>query len=496
MTYKIKATFVKQPLESLMEAIDERGRKTLYDMLVKRASSAPFMSQNPEDIRKLRDVIVAMTDVSPLGTHMVYAIWVIDQYLKRALVINPNSANPDEDDIKQKLTIFDQVRRTKTPVPFKQWSNQEDQWKIQNYTVGDLNQLVRSMEESEIQTDDSGEADLENKYLTATDPAEVERLEALLFKKRAVKRSEQYTRLVYQDDTHEIFLILGGPTIGLENPAALRSAGIAWHELGKGASWCVAAGAYDENDYGKSYLKSSDVLICRENKKPKFSLQYEGSQLDLKDVNNQDILRDVKETPLGDFTLITIPLEPIESLEKGKKTLAEFFFKVYPSLDLSESVTFGSKQIVLLPKDGKNDELSGFIYKKIRSMGYASLKEYAVSVYPTVLNAYYFKHFGGKYGTYATEESRRLEGVTEYTNPKTVKSLELASQHSDDKYLMHLLFKYREAIEEDILNKDSANLAALYLQAVSEIIPSKFPELLKTKEFSKFSQQRANDDDD
>ena len=473
---------------ALVEAVDDKVRKQFASRIQQASSSSPFVPKDPEAIRKLVGIMVNIADVSPANgspIHTAYVAWILQGYLAGVIQIKPGQENPDEDSMHEKLAIFDQVRKTKTEVPIKEWTNPEEQWNIKFYSSDDLNNLYLKVKDGDIEINKEGNTALDLDKFMAGEDSEEEQDRFLKRKiiERAIKRS---TKHVYSKDGIEVYLIYGGPTVGMENLDAIRQGAFAWHTLGNGSSWCVAAGDMYSNTYGVSYLSKSDVLVCIKDKVPYFSLQYEG-RLKLRNRADNDVLKStLKELPLGEFTLIMIDDADLEKLtQTDHREVAEKMLEIYPGIDVSASVTFGNKQLVRTNNQGSKDlspEVTKHIVSKIKSAGYASLKDYVLKVYPTIFALMMAKSYRLDYRAESQHLKQDIPGVSEYVLDSIIKSMMQTTGDAEYLYLFSMLFRYRRLMEEDILRKKSSNLAAIYMKILNNIIP-KYPDLLQTEEF-------------
>jgi len=495
MSYKLKHSYVKQPLAVISEMIDDKNKKRFKDWIAVEKAKQPnasWIPDNPETVRQLIDAVVNISDVVLTSPHAAYAAWVLKEYLANHIPINIGQPNPDENNIKQALTIFDNLRKTKTEIPIKQWANPEDQWNLKFYSVGDLRSLENKVNSGEVSVNteaDSNELEFDKIMNSSESEEEKDARVAVYLKKRSIDRGKKlYSSVLYNEGGKEIIFIKGAPTVG-EDVQAQRYAAYAWYDLansGNGTKWCVGFPPWDSNPHGPRYLKDSDVLVYRENGNPLFSLQYEG-HLRIRDIeDNEPLENSLKEMPLGEFTLIVIDETVLNSLPASTKALKNFV-DIYPSLNLSESKTFGNKQLVIVPFEdsGKNDDaVAKSIHQKIMDLGYHSIKDYVLTIYPTILTSYWVKKLAG----FWSDEQKKAEipGLSEYCDPTILQTLAKTTGDAEYKYLLFLIFRYREVIENNILEKGAPNLAVAYIKTLSDIV-AKHPEVSKAKEFSDFA---------
>ncbi len=510
MSYTLKHSFVKQPLEAvyLSEDVSKDIKKNMSNLIDK--STRDFVDHDPESRRKLLDAIEVITKVSPLLTeveHTNYFKWAIQAYLSGSAIIDLKFDNPDEDDIRGKLEAFDSFRRTKTPLPDsikqdKQFKNADEEWYVTKYSFSDLQRLKDLVDQGEVKAEDASDDDVEANLLKAlnmgdsaqgSNKEKLKLLGAILKKQTVSTAMSEYSKLVYQDDQNKIYLIKGAPSLGpTSGPDDLKYAGIAWHDLSKGSPWCVGTGDYAVNQWGPKYLANSDVLICRRNGEPFFSLQYEGRLL-LRNTepgagDTNDVLKKgLNEIPMGEFTLITIDLASVHRLSEPKKVVAEFLIDIYPRLDLSESATFGSKKLLLISKEENNQKnIADVLYQEVRNMGYDSLKSYALDVYPAFL-AFYYNYINNRYSFGDSVSEKRkvpVPGVSEYCSDRAWHSLTQITGDAPFIYLMSVIFRFKDIIEQDILDKNSPNLATVYVLALKNL-PAE-PEIKQLKHTEEF----------
>ena len=480
------------PSDILLETVNPGLQKKWVNELV--ASPQPGREDFPrhaEAARKLVEFITSLTDNINPGRHTAYAYWVYKNYVDNNIQIRLSLPSPDEDTIREKLVLFNTFCDNETPIPIKNWANEHDQWEIKYYTKEELFNFVHQVAQGQLATTSIEEKEAKEEAVYSTDKEALATYRAAKQKERDLKHAvNDFSKHLYNEGGEEIILILGGPSLGAAGLNSLRMGAFAWWAYAQGTRWCVGFGEYFSNPHGiGSYLPKSDVLIYRKDGKSMFSLQYEG-YLRMRDPIDTDIFKvgyssnNLEEIPCGEFTLISVNLEKVNSAV-APETIPHIkrFIELYPKCDVSESVTFNQKQLLVADtNEDRSQYLPKLIAEKVLSMGYPSLKAYILDVYPAVFRTQAARFVNGT----DIDKTVAMPGVDEYVSATANKVLGGAGKDANYEYLLQLIFRFKLVIEKDILEKKSGNLAMLYLYLLSGLV-SKYSGLTNTDELKDFT---------